>query len=185
MRTQNTQPTADKLNTGVPLSVIKQCKSEATTVCADMHAVSAVVRAKQSGEREKQLKKLLNLPETGLSALGLSQLQQTILDAEEVFAPTDSELGCTGSLKHNIKTEGHPPIKQHVRRTPFIHRQKIAQMVADTEARGVVQPSVSPWASPIVLVPKKDGSTRFCIDYRRLNAILASMFIFFLGWMIS
>jgi hypothetical protein len=110
---QNTQPTAVKLNTGVPLGVIEHCESEATTVCTDMHAVSAVVRAKQSGEQEKQLKKLLNLPETGLSAL--KQLQQTILEAEDVFALTDSELGCMGIVKHHTETEGHPPIKQHVR----------------------------------------------------------------------
>jgi hypothetical protein len=54
---------------------------------------------------------------------------------------------------------------------PFALRPQVDKLVQEMLAQGVIQPSSSPWASPVVLVQKKDGSMRFCIDYRRLNRI--------------
>jgi hypothetical protein len=72
---------------------------------------------------------------------------------------------------HVIDTGDHPPVKQPIRRIPFVHREKISTMVDEMLAQGVIQPSVSAWSSPVVLVPKKDGTSRFCVDYRRLNGV--------------
>ena len=91
-----------------------------------------------------------------------------MLDASDVFALSKSELSCTSLVKHIIDT---PPIKQQPYLAPMIYREKMAKMIEEMEAQGVVHPSSSPWASPVVLVPKKDGTARFCIDYRRLNAV--------------
>ena len=47
----------------------------------------------------------------------------------------------------------------------------MSEMVSDMQEQGVVQPLSSPGASPVVLIPKKGGTLRFCVDYRRLNSI--------------
>ena len=54
---------------------------------------------------------------------------------------------------------------------PFAVRQEVATQLKKMQKNGVIQPSKSPWASPVVLVRKRDGSHRFCVDYRGLNAV--------------
>ena len=93
------------------------------------------------------------------------------MKSTDVFALNDQELGCTNVVLHNIDTGDKPPVRQPPYRAPMIYREKIADMVTEMQERGIVQPSTSPWASPVVLVPKKDGSMRFCVDYRRLNSM--------------
>ena len=87
-----------------------------------------------------------------------------------MFALSNQELCCTDIATHSIDTGGANPIRQSFRRIPFALHSKVEEMVTAILDQGVIQPSHSPCASPIVLVSKKDGSTRFCVDYRRLNA---------------
>ena len=89
----------------------------------------------------------------------------------DVFALDSSELGSTDIVTHTIDTADHPPIHQQARRTPFALRDQIDEIVRGMLEQGVIEPSQSPWASPVVLVKKRDGSYRFCVDYRRLNSI--------------
>ena len=88
-----------------------------------------------------------------------------------MFALDNSELGKTSIVRQSIDTGNHKPIKLLPYRTPIIRRETIRRMVDEMCEQGIVQPSRSPWASPVVLVPKKDGSLRFCVDFRRLNLI--------------
>ena len=133
-----------------------------TGVCANVSSTS---------ERTQALIEALGLPLDQLSENEAKQLHDLVHEYSDIFALDDSELGCTGIVHHVIDTGDHPPVKQQPYRTPAVHREKITKMIADMEKYGIISPSVSPWASPIVLVPKKNGQLRFCVDYRQLNAV--------------
>ena len=106
-----------------------------------------------------------------LSADQQQQLYSLLLGFTDVFAFSSDQLGRTDKLAHTINTDGCHPIRQQARRLPPFQREQVHQLLQDMLSRDVIQPSTSPWASPVVLVKKKDGSIRFCIDYRKLNAI--------------
>ena len=89
----------------------------------------------------------------------------------DVIASSDSGLGRTGILRHTIDTGNATPIRQQVRRMSLPAKEKVRKLLKDMTEKKVISPSKSPWASPIVLVQKKDGSTRFCVDYRKVNEV--------------
>ena len=96
----------------------------------------------------------------------------TILNTLLQFPDVSNDgLGHTTVLEHKIDTGSSPPIRKYPRRLPYAYREETKSQVADMLTEGVIQPSSSPWASPIVLVKKKDGTYRFCVDYRKLNLV--------------
>lgn len=89
----------------------------------------------------------------------------------DLFALTSMEIGRTDLVHHTISTGDNAPVKQPPRRIPFTLRPKVEEMISEMLNQGVIQEPFSPWASPIVLISKPDGSTRFCVAYRQLNAV--------------
>jgi hypothetical protein len=81
------------------------------------------------------------------------------------------DLGRTSVVVHDIDTGDSLPIRQPPRRPPTALQPVIEKEVQAMLEAGVIEPGQSPWSSPVVLVRKKDGSIRFCVDYRRLNAV--------------
>ena len=75
------------------------------------------------------------------------------------------------SLNMTFNTDGSTPIRQRPYRTAPAQRDEITKHIYTMLEADIIEPSTSPWASPVVLVKKKDGSTLFCVDYRKLNAI--------------
>ena len=94
-----------------------------------------------------------------------------LLEYEDIFAMSSSDLGQTSKLNHHISTGSATPIRQAVRRIPPHRRTEVKSLINSMLEDEVIQPSTSPWASPIVLVRKKDNSYRFCVDYRKLNEV--------------
>ena len=154
--------------TRVSIDLPQTVDSELPHVDSRCATVQALVN---SPERLQKLLKALDLPVDKLNPVELKKLKEVLAESTDVFALDDSELGCTSLVQHSIDTGDHHPVKQQPYRTPVVYREKIESMVSDMRKQGIVKPSNSPWASPIVLVPKKDGSLHFCVDFRRLNSL--------------
>lgn len=90
---------------------------------------------------------------------------------KDLFAQKDSELSHTDTVKMKIETGDHPPIKLRQYRTPLNNRKIIDQAVDEMLEAKIIERSKSPWSFPVVIVDKKDGSKRFCVDFRALNKI--------------
>ena len=89
----------------------------------------------------------------------------------DAFSKDENDLGYTNLVEFSIDTGNARPIKQLPRRVPLAFADAEKALINNMEKQGIIQKSSSPWSSPLVLVMKKNGKIRPCVDYRRLNAI--------------
>lgn len=87
-----------------------------------------------------------------------------------VFSQHPLDYGHTKTVQHEIPLVNSKPFRLPYRKIPPSQWQDVRKLLIEMEATGVIRPSKSPYASPVVVVTKKDGSLRLCIDYRKLNS---------------
>ena len=111
-----------------------------------------------------------NLPPE-MSEADKTKLVNFLTNRQSTFASTTGGLGKTGLVKHHINTEGQGPIRLRPYRIHQNEKKELDSILQELLVSKIIRPSVSPWAAPVVLVKKKNGGIRLCMDYRKLNSI--------------
>ena len=121
---------------------------------------------------DEKLKKIAQQAAPNLEEEQVHELEEVLKEYKTIFCRDEFDIGVFQQVEHSIETGNARPIRQRLRRTPMglagdeeKHLRKMLQA-------GVIEPSVSEWASPPVLIRKRDGSVRYAIDYRRLNEVI-------------
>ena len=97
-----------------------------------------------------------------------SQLGELLVEFKDVFQKFP---GCTDITEHVIEVSDASPIRLPPYRLPHSYRETVKAEIQEMLKQGIIEPSTSDWAAPLVLVKKKDGSLRLCVDFRRLNSV--------------
>ena len=96
-------------------------------------------------------------------------VKKLLEEYQHLFALNLKEVGKTSLVQHEIKLNNKTPFKERYRRIPSHQYEEVRKHLQEMLDIGAIRRSTSPWASPVVLVRKKDGSLQFCIDLRKLN----------------
>ena len=141
------------------------CATETVAATGEEHSIEV------PEEQRLRLWEMISRSGDRLTEEEKEQLFALCLEYNDLFAMGSDDFGRTTALRHKINTETSAPIRQQARRIPPFRKDEVNKLLDDMLRKEIVTPSQSPWASPVVLVRKKDGSTRFCVDYRKVNAV--------------
>ena len=137
-------------------------------------ALSSVVELPDDDDEQpsnSQVDPLMNVNLSGLSAQNQARVLEMLSKVKTVFSAGDMDVGHANVTEHTIRLSDETPIFQRPRRLPPPVAEEIERQCQELHSLDVIEPSVSPWNSPIVPVTKKGGGLRICLDYRRLNRV--------------
>ncbi len=99
------------------------------------------------------------------------EISKLLVEYQDVFSKDDYDLGCTHLAEHAIHTGDALQVRYPPRHVPLAMSGEEIKEIQNLKNRGILQESSSPWASPIVIVTKKNGKICMCCDYRKLNQL--------------
>ena len=126
-------------------------------------------RVKPNDEVIGDIFKEINIPNDTLTADELIRGKNLIQKYNDIFSKSDTDIGYTSLVKHRIDLTDDTPFKQRHRRIPPSMLEEVRNHLQQLLSAGIIRRSHSPWSSNVVLVRKKDGKLRMCVDYRQLN----------------
>lgn len=166
VRVVNLSPGKKKLRRRTEIAMCEPCVSVASTSPTEKEGVET-----NSEELPQLLQQIYDKTASELNSDQMTRFKELLKKEQDIFASGKSDIGRTNIVKHVIDTGDTRPVKQAPRRLPLSKSAEADQEVKEMFQSGIIEPSTGPWCSPIVLVRKKDGSTRFCVDYRKLNSL--------------
>ena len=133
---------------------------------SDLNSTSMCNNVNSSSSAPHATFDLNHIAETDLPSIS------TLLDSNaDVVSTSPTDLGTTNVVQHSIETATERPLRQPPRRIPLHQRAEVRAHIQQLLSANIISPSCSPWAAPIVIVRKPDGSIRLCVDYRQLNSV--------------
>ena len=126
--------------------------------------------SEQPSTESEEFLKLCNI-NPDLTPEQMAKVKELLLKYRDVFSLGEFDIGHTATLRHRIDLEDTTPFKQRHRRIPPGMYEEVKAHLRQLYDFGIIKESNSPWASGVVLVRKKDGGLRFCVDYRQLNQV--------------
>ena len=148
---------------GTRIATLEALEWEPPDDVIQVHAVSATGNKSLSSSEEGVLWEMVSKVGSGVTE-SQKELFLMFSNYSDVFCLHPNDMSHTTEVKHNIDTGDSPPIHPPPRRIPHARRLEVKKLLEDMLKKDVIRPSNSPWSSPIILVQKKDGSTRFCIE---------------------
>ena len=133
------------------------------------HQVMSVESKRREGETQNDQIPAIHLSQSDITLEEKRELEKFLYDFRSLFAVENGPLGRTSAVKHSIKTRG-PPIRGPFRRIPHSLQGTVATEIQKMLKQDVIRKSKSPWSS-IIMVRKRDGSWKFCIDFWKLNEV--------------